>query len=175
MSNKKIQETTEKKVEMVISSNEKILNSIADMNAKFEKLFTKIESVEKRFEKVEEIIKKSVSDEYTKLDARVQRKIDIVSNISQPTQSKKDESELKKNKETPLSFLQRELKDDINKYIDEYYTEDDIIKCQKSEKILACKTALTKQKKLISILYNDIIKPNKENDKKLKMLIATME
>lgn len=136
------------------------------LTSKVEELISKVSSLEKD-------IKKHIDEKYELvelLENRIEKKIDVIANLEKSTNNNSStttNADSSKKKETPLNFLYRELKTDMNKYIDILYTNDDIDNLSSNDKVVSTSGAIAKRKKLISLVYSEVIKPNKDLSTKL--------
>lgn len=145
------------------------------LSSKIDELINKINSLESKQTKFEDEIKHHINDKYDlieMLETKIEKKIDIIANIDSsigtPSINNVANTNVasapvaEKKKETPLSYLHRELKTDITKYVNILYSDEDVETLSQNEKITSTSGATAKRKKLISLIYNEVIKPNKE-------------
>jgi len=147
-------------------------------NTQFDKLMNKIDELTKRITKLEkenikfkEEIKDIIIMEnslMTEIGNKIETKLDLFGNMEFNETIKQSTKQTKKI--TELVFLKQELKDDINKYIDILYTAEDIEKLKNEKDVKSKKSDIDKNNKMISLLYNTIIKKNSHALTKLKDL-----
>ena len=152
-------------------------SKIIELSSKIDELINQITNLRIKQNEFEIEIKQHINDKYDlieTLETKIEKKIDVITNLDKNITSVSASSNASgstenstKKKETPLSFLYRELKTDINKYVDILYTDKDIETYSMDEKITSTSGATAKRKKLISLIYNEIIKPNKDTISKL--------
>lgn len=157
-------------------------SKINELSSKIDELINQINNLRSKQNEFENEIKQHINDKYDlieTLETKIEKKIDIIANIdknitttnsitsSSTVSENSTEQSTNKKKETPLSFLHRELKTDIDKYVDILYSDDDVKLYSQDEKITSTNGATAKRKKLISLIYNEVIKPNKDAMSKL--------
>ena len=146
---------------------------MSQQSGSIEYLTTKVEELILKVSSLEKDIKKHIDEKYELielLEVQIEKKIDVIANLDKSSSSSSGNAasgEKYKKKETPLNFLYRELKTNVDKFLNVLYTSDDIENLSSNDKVTSTNGAIAKRKKLISLIYSEIIKPNKEISNKL--------
>jgi|JI10StandDraft_1071094.scaffolds.fasta_scaffold134432_4 hypothetical protein len=146
---------------------------MSQQSGSIEYLTTKVEELILKVSSLEKDIKKHIDEKYELielLEVQIEKKIDVIANLDKSSSSSSGNAasgDSSKKKETPLNFLYRELKTNVDKFLNVLYTSDDIENLSSNDKVTSTNGAIAKRKKLISLIYSEIIKPNKEISNKL--------
>ena len=147
------------------------LNEIAKM---IKDLNVRLDKHEKDMKTFQGSIKDTIAIEATftkNLGNRLEVKLDTILNgeksIAPSTASKpvKDVGELKE-----LPFFKQMATDDLDKYVNVLYSSADLEAVRNSEDVKSKATPKTKANKIVSLLYNNYIKKNKQTMAKLTEL-----
>ncbi len=146
---------------------------MSQQSGSIEYLTTKVEELILKVSSLEKDIKKHIDEKYELielLEVQIEKKIDVIANLDKSSSLSSGNAasgDSSKKKETPLNFLYRELKTNVDKFLNVLYTSDDIENLSSNDKVTSTNGAIAKRKKLISLIYSEIIKPNKEISNKL--------
>jgi hypothetical protein len=99
---------------------------------------------------------------------QINTKLDILCNIESLSNNNKSSVKNTAKPLTKLAFFKNQLKNNLNVYLNELYTENDIKELYENPKVKESKTELSKKTKIIELLYAKITKNNKEKDAILK-------
>ena len=176
---KKLQPTGKvKNVEVEDKSNDTSTSSkldATDNDMASEYINDFFKKLEIRLDKDRKQLNEFISLELKNIEARLERKLDVIANVEKPNAeqaSSSSSSKKKSTKETPLNFLNRVLRTDIEKYIDVLYSKEELEQAKNTKSVIDTNGVITKQKKLISTIYGNYIKGDKTKDAKLKDLMS---
>ena len=107
---------------------------MSQQSGSIEYLTTKVEELILKVSSLEKDIKKHIDEKYELielLEVQIEKKIDVIANLDKSSSSSSGNAasgDSSKKKETPLNFLYRELKTNVDKFLNVLYTSDDIEK-----------------------------------------------
>ncbi len=72
---------------------------------------------------------------------------------------------------TPSSFFKNLVKGKIDEYVDKLYSSDDVAAVSSDERVAKLKSEAQKNTRIVSLLYTEYVKPNKDRMKVLDGII----
>lgn len=72
--------------------------------------------------------------------------------------------------QSPLMFIKSQMKHDINKYLNDLYTNEDLEDVEENDKVKSKKAGISKNEAIASAIFTTVIKPNSTKLEQLKKI-----